>query len=69
MSRWRNIGLWVSAISMIPLALQIFGIVVPPEEYGAGMKVINAFLELLVTAGVLSNPTTANLWYRDDKNE
>jgi uncharacterized membrane protein len=67
MSRWRNVGLWISILALIPLALQVTGIVVPPDQYAAATKLINGILDLLVAAGILSNPTTQNLWFHDDK--
>lgn len=66
MNRWRNAGLWISVLALIPLVLQVLGIVVPPEKYDAAVKLVDGFLSILVTAGVLSNPTTKTLWYHDD---
>lgn len=65
-SRFKNYGLWVSIIALIPLVLHAFGINVIPEEYQA---ITNAILTILVGLGVVSNPTTASKWFVDDKAE
>lgn len=62
-NRWKNYGLWLSIAAFIPLLLSSFGINMIPNY----QEIVNAFLALLVTAGIISNPTTKNLWYRDDK--
>ncbi|MGL5677568.1 MAG: hypothetical protein ACRDDX_14255 [Cellulosilyticaceae bacterium] len=61
-NRWRNYGLWVSIAAFIPLLLSSFGIHIIPNY----QTVVNAFLSILVVAGIISNPTTANLWFGDD---
>ncbi|MDA3733410.1 holin [Niameybacter massiliensis] len=65
-SRWRNYGLWVSIAAVIPLLLSAFGIKVVPSEY---QEIVNAVLAILVTAGIISNPTTTSRWFTDDPNQ
>lgn len=65
-SRWRNYGLWVSIAAVIPLLLSAFGIKVVPSEY---QEIVNAVLAILVTAGIISNPTTTTRWFTDDPNQ
>lgn len=63
MERFKNYGLWVSVAALIPLILSSFGIHIIPNY----QEIVNAVLSILVTAGILSNPTTTAKWYRDDK--
>lgn len=66
-NRWKNIALWISLISLVPLVLQLFGIIVPPEKYQLAAQIINGVLTALAAAGIISNPRTVNLLYWDDK--
>lgn len=60
-----NYGFWISLFALIPLALQAFGdIAILPGNYE---EIVNIFLTLLVALGVVSNPTTTNKLYGDDK--
>lgn len=61
-SRWRNYGLWVSVAAFIPLVLSSFGINIVPNY----QEIVNALLTILVMAGIISNPTTAARWFKDD---
>lgn len=61
-NRWTNYGLWVAITSFIPLFLSSLGIEVVPNY----PEIVNAFLAILVTAGILSNPTTTTKWFKDD---
>lgn len=63
-SRFKNYGLWVSIFALIPLLLNVFGVKIISEEY---TEITNAVLAILVTAGIISNPTTEAKWYLDDK--
>ena len=65
-SRFKNYGLWVSILALIPLILNAFGVKVVPEEY---QLITNTVLSILVTIGVINNPTTASKWFKDDKEE
>lgn len=65
-SRFKNYGLWVSILALIPLILNVFGVEVIPEEYQA---IANTILAILVAGGVISNPTTTSKWFNDDKVE
>jgi uncharacterized membrane protein len=62
--RFKNVGLWVSVASSVLIILQTFGIHVSPDKYNA---VTNSVLSILVVLGILSNPTTTNKFYGDDK--
>ncbi|MCF0148636.1 MAG: holin [Clostridium sp.] len=64
-SRFKNYGLWVSILALIPMILSAFGVKVVPEEYES---IMNTVLSILVALGIISNPTTESKWYIDDKN-
>ena len=66
-SRWRNYGLWAAAASLILLILQACGVVTAPEQVTQYKEIINAVLGVLVLAGIVSNPTTENKGFSDDK--
>ena len=53
MERFKNYGLWVSIFAFIPLLLNAFGINILPGNY---TELVNAFLGILVLAGIISNP-------------
>ena len=61
-NRFKNYGLWVSIAALIPLVLSGLGIQIIPNY----QEIVNAVLAILVTVGIISNPTTSNLWYKDD---
>lgn len=63
-SRFKNYGLWVSILALIPLVLNGFGVNVLPPNYE---EITQAILSILVMAGILSNPTTDSKWFGDDK--
>ena len=63
-TRFKNYGLWVSILALIPMILSAFGVKVVPEEYQA---ISNTILTILVALGIVSNPTTQCKWYVDDK--
>ena len=65
-SRFKNYGLWVSVLALIPMILSAFGVNVVAEEYQA---ITNVVLSILVALGILNNPTTNCKWYVDDKNK
>jgi uncharacterized membrane protein len=57
MQRLKNYGLWSSLfIGLVPLTAQAFGYELP-GEYDA---IINSVLGILVTAGLLNNPSVGN---------
>ena len=62
-SRFKNYGLWVSILALIPMILSAFGIKIVPEEYQA---ITNTVLSILVALGIINNPTTQCKWYVDD---
>ena len=63
-SRFKNYGLWVSILALIPMILSAFGVHIVPEEY---QTIINTILSILVALGIVSNPTTQAKWSNDDK--
>lgn len=62
-SRLTNYGLWIAIASLVPLLAQAFGFKLPANY----ANIINSILGILVIAGVLSNPTTSNSGFADDK--
>ena len=62
-SRFKNYGLWVSIMALIPMILSAFGVKIIPEEYQA---IANTILSILVALGIISNPSTEAKWYIDD---
>ncbi|MBS5886512.1 phage holin [Clostridium sp.] len=63
-SRFKNYGLWVSILALIPMILSVFGVHIVPEEY---QTITNTILSILVALGIVSNPTTQAKWFNDDK--
>lgn len=65
--RWKNYGLWVAIIALIPLvadALEAYNInVILPGNYDILAK---AILSILILAGILNSPTTKNKGFLDD---
>jgi uncharacterized membrane protein len=59
MNKWKNYGLWVSIASLVLLILQQLplGIVIDTGKYNT---IIALGLSILVTLGVISNPTNGN---------
>lgn len=64
-NRWRNYGLWLSIAAFVPLLLSSLGIHLVPNY----QEIVNAFLAILVAAGIISNPTTTAKWFYDDPDE
>ena len=63
--RFKNIGLWLSIIAYIFQVLvsnSIVNIDITPQT----KSVIDAVVYILVTLGILNNPTTKNKFYGDD---
>ncbi|WP_044748649.1 holin [Bacillus alveayuensis] len=54
MERFKNYGLWVAVGSFIVMAAQTFGVEI---DFGEYEKLCNAFLSILVLAGILNNPS------------
>lgn len=65
-SRFKNYGLWVSVLALIPMILSAFGVNIVPEEY---QVISNIVLSILVALGIISNPTTNSKWYVDDNTK
>lgn len=63
-SRFKNYGLWVSILALIPMILSDFGVHIVPEEY---QTITNTILSILVALGIVNNPTTQAKWFNDDK--
>lgn len=64
MSRLKNYGFWASTLAFIPMVMKSLGVDVVPDQYN---ELINAILTILVFLGIISNPTTQNKGYMDDK--
>lgn len=65
-SRFKNYGLWVSVLALIPMLLSLFGVSIVPEEYET---ITHTILSILVTLGIINNPTTQCKWYVDDNTK
>jgi len=65
MDRFKNYGLLLAIFAFIPMFLQSFGVNVLPINY---TEIVNAFLGILVLAGVINNPTSGS-GYVDEKTE
>lgn len=65
MERFKNYGLWVSIAAFIPMLLKGLGLDILPSNYS---DLVNAFLGILVMAGLLNNPTTDCKGFLDDKS-
>ncbi|WP_097033799.1 phage holin [Clostridium tertium] len=63
-SRFKNYGLWVSILALIPMILSAFGVHIVLEEY---QTITNTILSILVALGIVNNPTTQAKWFNDDK--
>jgi len=64
--RLKNYGLWVSVASLILLLLQSFHVHVDSSQYS---DIVKAILSVLVLAGILNNPTTNDVGFKDDGNK
>ncbi|MGL5765757.1 MAG: holin [Sarcina sp.] len=62
-SRLKNYGLWVSVFALVPMLLQGAGVNILPDNY---QTIVTVVLGILVTAGILNNPTTSNKGFLDD---
>ena len=45
LSRFKNYGLWVSILALIPMILSAFGVHIVPEEY---QTITNTILSILI---------------------
>jgi|GEM_PF-1160617 len=60
-SRWKSSILWASIIAQVLVILQLTGVFAKIGlDAGFIGNVVAAVLQLLVTVGVLNNPTSAN---------
>ena len=68
MKRWKNYGLWAAVLAYLPIlsdALGFYNInVTLPGNYD---KLVVGLLGILVLAGIVSNPSTENKGFGDDK--
>ena len=62
--RLRNKAFWVTLASAIVLLAQQLGLNIFPSNIA---DIINSVLAILTIAGVISNPTTENSGFLDDK--
>ncbi|EZP78838.1 hypothetical protein H839_03181 [Parageobacillus genomosp. 1] len=65
MERFKNYGLWLAIGSFAILALQTFGIDIDLGKYE---RLYEAFLSILVMAGILNNPSLGR-GYSDKVNK
>lgn len=63
-SRLKNYGLWVSIIALIPMILKGFNLNILPTNYE---QLAMAILSIFVILGIVSDPTTDNKGFGDDK--
>ncbi|WP_243156437.1 C1 family peptidase [Clostridium sp. C8-1-8] len=63
-SRFKNYGLWVSVLALIPIILKVFGLDIMPNNYN---ELVTAVLGIIVLFGIISNPATEEHGYKDDK--
>ncbi|MEK4512259.1 phage holin [Paenibacillus sp. FSL K6-2524] len=64
-TRWRNYALWISVVSQVLLLIQLAGHLTGAFDLTDVMKqelltIVDAFLGLLATLGIISNPTKPN---------
>ena len=68
MKRWKNYGLWAAVLAYLPIlsdALGFYNVNIPlPGNYD---KLVVGLLGIFVLAGIVSNPTTENKGFGDDK--
>lgn len=64
MNRYKNYALWVSIAALIPMVFKGFNINILPVNY---TEIVNAVLGILVLSGIISNPSTENKGFLDDK--
>jgi len=62
LSRFRNYGLWVAIVALIPLIFEAAGANVLPANYEA---LSGGILGVLVLAGVINNPSNGT-GYKDE---
>ncbi|MNW15275.1 Bacteriophage holin [compost metagenome] len=60
--RWRNYALWISIVSQVLLLMQLIGSITGAFTLTDLMRediltIVNVFLGLLATLGIISNPT------------
>lgn len=63
-SRLKNYALWISIAAFIPMILKAFGKDILPSNYN---EIVTAILSILVMLGLISNPTSENRGFLDDK--
>lgn len=61
--RLRSYGLWISVSALVLMVLNLFGVQVVESTYN---DIVNTILTILVTLGILNNPTTRNKGFGDD---
>ena len=64
MSRYKNYSLWLSIAALVPMVFKGFNINILPVNY---TEIVNAVLGVLVLSGIISNPSTENKGFLDDK--
>lgn len=64
-TRWRNYALWISIVSQLLLLIQLAGHLTGAFDLTDMLKqelltIVDVFLGLLATLGIISNPTKPN---------
>lgn len=64
-TRWRNYALWISVVSQALLLIQLVGHLTGDFDLTDVLKqelltIVDVFLGLLATLGIISNPTKPN---------
>ncbi|WP_124726827.1 phage holin [Staphylospora marina] len=62
-SRFRNAGFWVSLVAFLLMFLKTIGVDVGLPEY----EFVDWVLGILVLLGIVSDPTTENCGWLDDR--
>lgn len=67
-NRWRNYGLWLAIVALIPMVIQALAdyniMVTLPNNF---QTLVKAIFTVLILAGIISDPTTDNKGFKDDK--
>lgn len=64
--RFRNYGLWVAIGSFLLLVLQSFGLDIDVGQYD---KLLDAFLSILVLAGIINNPSNGKGFFDNNSKK
>ena len=65
MKKLNNYGMWIALFALLALVLQD---IVPGFDFSRYEEYVNAFLALLIAAGVISNPSVGQ-WFKDSNTQ